>query len=178
MSSFWFIIKQQWTTEEISIFSNSSHLKWRAGLSDTILKWDYPRPIPAKFGLIWFNGFREEDLNVIYKTDCQYIENYRSSNTNSTRNWGQLWCPGTVSSSCFTCDIRRITVERHEHHMIWKYEDKTMSKLKINCSSKHLKSTDETWLQYIQPLKTKSCLSQITDNPGTVLYETALNLKR
>ena len=26
------IIKQQWTIEEISIFSNSSHLEWRAGL--------------------------------------------------------------------------------------------------------------------------------------------------
>ena len=38
MSSFWFILKQQWTIEEISIFSNSSHLEWRAGLSDTILK--------------------------------------------------------------------------------------------------------------------------------------------
>jgi hypothetical protein len=32
------ILKQQWTIEEISIFSNSSHLEWRAGLSDTILK--------------------------------------------------------------------------------------------------------------------------------------------
>jgi hypothetical protein len=29
-------------------------------------KWDYPRTIPAKFGLIWFSGFREEDLNVIF----------------------------------------------------------------------------------------------------------------
>jgi hypothetical protein len=33
-------------------------------LSETILKWDYPRTIPAKFGLIWFSGFRGEDLNV------------------------------------------------------------------------------------------------------------------
>ena len=32
------ITKQQWTIEEISIFSNSSHLEWRAELSDTILK--------------------------------------------------------------------------------------------------------------------------------------------
>jgi hypothetical protein len=30
------------------------------------LKWDYSRTIPAKFGLIWFSGFREEDLNVIF----------------------------------------------------------------------------------------------------------------
>ena len=34
------------------------------GLSDTILKWDYPRTIPAKFALIWLSGFRGEDLNV------------------------------------------------------------------------------------------------------------------
>jgi hypothetical protein len=58
------IIKQQWTIEEISIFSNSSHLEWRAGLSDTILKRTHPRTIPARFGLIWFRGFRGEDLNV------------------------------------------------------------------------------------------------------------------
>ena len=64
LSSFRFIIKQQWTIEEISIFSNSNHLEWRAGLSDTILKGTNPRTIPARFGLIWFRGFRGEDLNV------------------------------------------------------------------------------------------------------------------
>jgi hypothetical protein len=37
LSSYRFIIKQQWTIEEISIFSNSSHLEWRVELSDTIL---------------------------------------------------------------------------------------------------------------------------------------------
>jgi hypothetical protein len=52
------------TSKEISIFSNSSHFEWRAGLSDTILKGDHPRTIPAKFALIWFSGFRGEDLNV------------------------------------------------------------------------------------------------------------------
>jgi hypothetical protein len=49
---------------EFSIFSNSSHLEWRAGLSDTILKGTHTRTIPARFGLIWFRGFRGEDLNV------------------------------------------------------------------------------------------------------------------
>jgi hypothetical protein len=48
----------------MSIFSNSSHLEWRAGLSDTIFKGTHPRTIPARFGLIWFRGFRGEDLNV------------------------------------------------------------------------------------------------------------------
>ena len=49
---------------EISILSNSSHLECRAGLSDIILKGTHPRTIPARFGLIWFRGFRGEDLNV------------------------------------------------------------------------------------------------------------------
>ena len=58
------IIKQQWTIEEISIFCNSSHLEWRAELSDTILKGTHPGTIPARLGLIWFSGFRGEYLNV------------------------------------------------------------------------------------------------------------------
>ena len=61
LSSFRFIIKQKWTIKEIYIFSNSSHLECR---SDTILKGTHPRTIPARFGLIWFRGFRGEDLNV------------------------------------------------------------------------------------------------------------------
>jgi hypothetical protein len=80
LSSFWFKTKQQWTIEEISIFSNSSHLEWRAELLDTILKWDYPRTIPAKFGLIWFIGFREEDLNVIFYQNMSNLHNlYKSA---------------------------------------------------------------------------------------------------
>jgi hypothetical protein len=39
-----------WPFEEISIFSNSSHLEWRAGLSDTILKGTHPGTIAARFG--------------------------------------------------------------------------------------------------------------------------------
>jgi hypothetical protein len=34
------------------------------GRSDITLKKIYPSIIPAKFGLIWFSSFREEDLNV------------------------------------------------------------------------------------------------------------------
>jgi hypothetical protein len=58
-------MKQKLTTNEISIFGNSSHFEWSA-LSDTILKRDHPKTIPAKFALIWFSGFRGEDLNVIF----------------------------------------------------------------------------------------------------------------
>jgi hypothetical protein len=57
---------QKLTTKEISNFGNSSHFEWRAALSYTILKRDHPTTIPAKFALIWFSGFRGEDLNVIF----------------------------------------------------------------------------------------------------------------
>jgi hypothetical protein len=71
LSSFWLILKQQWTIEEISIFSNSSHLVWRAGLSDTILKGTHP----ARFSLIWFSGFRGKDLNVIFYQNMPNLHN-------------------------------------------------------------------------------------------------------
>ena len=78
LSSFWLVLKQQWTIEEISIFSNSSHLEWRAGLLDTISKGTHPRTIPARFGLIWFRSFRREDLNVkvydVRRTDARWCQ--------------------------------------------------------------------------------------------------------
>jgi hypothetical protein len=65
LGTFWLKIEQFWPFEEISIFSNSGHLEWRAGLSDTNLKGTHPGTIPARIGLIWFGSFRE-DLNVIF----------------------------------------------------------------------------------------------------------------
>jgi hypothetical protein len=59
------------STKKFSIFGNSSHFEWRAALSDTILKRDHPMTIPAKFALIWFSGFRGEDLNVIFYQNMQ-----------------------------------------------------------------------------------------------------------
>ena len=64
LGTFWLKIEQFWPFEEISIFSNSGHLEWRAGLSDTISKGTHPRTILARFGLIRFRGFRGKDLNV------------------------------------------------------------------------------------------------------------------
>jgi hypothetical protein len=50
-----------------------------AELSDTILKWDYPRTIPANFGLIWFSGFRGEDLNAIFYQNMPNLHNLYKS---------------------------------------------------------------------------------------------------
>jgi hypothetical protein len=35
-------------------------------MSDIILKGTHPGTIPARLSLIWFSGFRREDLNVIF----------------------------------------------------------------------------------------------------------------
>jgi hypothetical protein len=49
-------------------------------LLDTLLKGDHPRTIPAKFALIWFSGFRGEDLNVIFYQNMPNLHNlYKSA---------------------------------------------------------------------------------------------------
>ena len=75
LGTFWLKIEQFWPFEEISIFSNSGHLEWRAGLSNTILKGTHLGTIPARFGLIWFSGFRGEDLNVIFYKNMPNLHN-------------------------------------------------------------------------------------------------------
>jgi hypothetical protein len=73
------IIKQQWTIEELSIFSNTSHLEWSTRLADIILKGTHPRTIPASFGLIWLCGFRGKDLNVIFYQNMPNLHNWYKS---------------------------------------------------------------------------------------------------
>jgi hypothetical protein len=55
LGTFWLKIEQFWPFEEICIF--------RTVLTNTILK----GTIPARFGLIWFSGFRGEDLGMKLK---------------------------------------------------------------------------------------------------------------
>jgi hypothetical protein len=49
---------------------------------------DPPRTIPAKFALIWFSGFRGEDLNVIFYQNMSNLYNrYKSvERKNSQKN--------------------------------------------------------------------------------------------
>ena len=82
LGTFWLKIEQFWPFEEISIFNNSGHLEWRAGLSDTILK----GTIPTRFGLICFSGFRREDLNVIF---YQIMPNLHNRYTSAERKISQ-----------------------------------------------------------------------------------------
>jgi hypothetical protein len=43
-------------------------------------KGTHPGTIPARFGVIWFSGFREEDLNVIFYQNRPNLHNrYKSA---------------------------------------------------------------------------------------------------
>jgi len=89
------------TTKEISIFSNSSHFEWRAGLSDTILKGGHPRTIPAKFALIWFSGFRGEDLNMIFYQNMSNLYNrYKSVERKISQKNPKYMLIYSLSCSC------------------------------------------------------------------------------
>jgi hypothetical protein len=75
LGTFWLKLEQFWPFEEISIFSNGGHLGYRTALMETILKVTHPGTIPARFHLIWFNGFRGEDLNVIFYQNIPNLHN-------------------------------------------------------------------------------------------------------
>jgi hypothetical protein len=80
LGTFWLKIEQFWPFEEISIFSNGGHLGYRTALTDPILRETHPETIPARFGLIWFSGFRGEDLNVIFYQNMLNLHNrYKSA---------------------------------------------------------------------------------------------------
>ena len=59
--------------EIIITLKNSSHLAWRVGLSDTILKGTHPGTIYAKFGSIWPSCFRGEDFFNISQSEKRII---------------------------------------------------------------------------------------------------------
>jgi hypothetical protein len=101
LSWFWFILKQQWTIKSsllkplnqitpnlagmvlgwvpFKIVSNSPalHSRWLLLLKIEISS--VVRTIPTRFGLIWFSGFRGEDLNVIFYQNMPNLHNrYKS----------------------------------------------------------------------------------------------------
>jgi hypothetical protein len=101
LSSISFIIKQKSTIKEMPIFSNSSHLEWRAGLSDIIVKGTLPRTIPARFGLIWFSGFRGKDLNVIFYQNMPNLHNrYKSAERNISQKNPEYMLNYSLPCSC------------------------------------------------------------------------------
>jgi hypothetical protein len=75
LGTFWLKIEQFWPFEEIYMFINSGHLGYKTALTDTILKGTHQETITARFGLIWFSGFRGEDLNVILYQNMPNLHN-------------------------------------------------------------------------------------------------------
>jgi hypothetical protein len=129
LSSFWIVIKQKLTTKEISIFSNSSHFEWRAGLSDTILKGDHPRTIPAKFALIWFIGFRGEDLNV-YQNMSNLYNRYKSFERKISQKNPEYLLNYSLPCSC--------TVKIWAHFDLYKSSNGLLKKFLFFSNSSHL----------------------------------------
>ena len=65
------------------------------------LKWDYPRTIPARFGLIWFSGFRGKDLNVIFYQNMSNLYNqYKSVEGKNSRKNPEYMLIYSLSCSC------------------------------------------------------------------------------
>jgi hypothetical protein len=79
LGTFWLKIEQFWPFEKNSIYSHGCHLGYRTVLTDTILRGTHPGTIPARFGLIWFSGFRGEDFFfkwpklLYFKLECAQI---------------------------------------------------------------------------------------------------------
>jgi hypothetical protein len=79
-------------------------------LSDTILKGDHPKTIPAKFALTWFSGFRGEDLNVIFYQNMPNLHNRRP----------MFFCQKTFNYICLCCSFMSIT--HVEYVLIWLFK--------------------------------------------------------
>jgi hypothetical protein len=97
LGTFWLTIEQFWPFEEISIFSNGGHLGYRTALSDTILKGTHP----ARFGLIWFSGFRGKDLNVIFYQNMPNLHNrYKSAERKISQKNAEYMLNYSLPCSC------------------------------------------------------------------------------
>jgi hypothetical protein len=71
------------------------------GLSDTILKGIHPGTIPARFGLIWFCGFRGKDLNVIFYQNMHNLHNrYKSAERKISQKYLEYMLNYSFPCSC------------------------------------------------------------------------------
>ncbi len=68
---------------------------------DTILKGTHPGTIPARFGLIWFSGFRGKDLNVIFYQNMPNLHNrYKSAERNISQKNPEYMLNYSFPCSC------------------------------------------------------------------------------
>jgi hypothetical protein len=116
LSSFWLKLKQQWTIEEISIFSNNSHLEWRVGLSDTFLKWDYPRIYPSQICFNLVQRFRAQIFYCIYiaRSSLTYIPGFSFWNIKRYLTYITIACrlSATNLSNSYSNDMLMVKLSR------------------------------------------------------------------
>jgi hypothetical protein len=68
---------------------------------DDVLKGTQPGTIPARFGLIWFSGFRGEDLNVIFYQNMSNLYNqYKSVERKNSQKNPEYVLIYSLSCSC------------------------------------------------------------------------------
>jgi hypothetical protein len=80
-----------------------SHLEWRVELSEVIVK----GTLPARFGLIWFSGFRGKDLNVIFYQNMPNLHNgYKSAERKISQKNPEYMVPFTIMSDSPTLHSR------------------------------------------------------------------------
>jgi hypothetical protein len=61
---------------------------------------------------------KENHIRLEYKANITQKTKDRATRT-PLKTGGELRCYRRVSSSCSTCDTRRATAKRHEHHLTW-----------------------------------------------------------
>ena len=66
-----------------------------------ILKGIHPGTIPARLGLIWFSGFRGEDLNVIFYQNMPNLHNrYKSAERKISQKKTEYMLNYSLPCSC------------------------------------------------------------------------------
>ena len=101
LGTFWLKMEQFWPFEEISIFSNGSHLGYRTALTDTILKGTHTGTIPARLGLIWCSSFRGEDLIAFFYQNMSNLHNrYKSAERNISHKNHEHMLTYSLPCSC------------------------------------------------------------------------------
>jgi hypothetical protein len=110
-------------------FSNSSHFEWGRGCGTQYWKGDHPSTIQPKFTLIWFSGFRGEDLNVIFYQNMPNLHNrYNSAERKISQKNPEYLLNCSLSCSCsqnlssFWLILKQqwtIKMWSHLNHLLW-----------------------------------------------------------
>ena len=71
--------------------------------------------LPTNRAKLFINWRSQNSVTLTQWLMCGYFSGLMASILIIKRR-----CSGRVISSCSACDTRRVTVRRHEHHLIWK----------------------------------------------------------